>query len=71
MQTFSNEEWMAKTFDEANFLSMKLDITSHISKGTITNKAQIKAYGTKRDEGVLEKFEKLVPMGVKFTKKVI
>lgn len=39
MQTFSNEEWMAKTFDEANFLSMKLDITSHISKGTISNKA--------------------------------
>ena len=71
LETFSNEEWISKNFEGAEVLSMKLDINSKISKGEISNSIEIKAYGTKRDEEILNKFEKLVPPGTKYEKKII
>ena len=57
LETFSNEEWISKNFEGAEVLSMKLDINSKISKGEISNSIEIKAYGTKRDEEILNKFD--------------
>lgn len=71
LETFSNEEWISKNFEGAEVLSMKLDINSKISKGEISNSIEIKVYGTKRDEEILNKFEKLVPPGTKYEKKII